>query len=66
MTSEGRYQRKARRAEATGWENGRLSRSARSYTRWVKSFQNVVAYDSWGFKYYAFNRPVLIKKGGKP
>lgn len=66
MTSEGRYQRTVRRAEATGWENRRLSSRSRSFTRWLKSFQNVRAYDENGFKYYAFDRPALIKNGGKP
>lgn len=66
MTSEGRYRRIVRRAEATGWENRRLSSETRGYQRWVKSFRNVKAYDSWGFAYYAFDRPALIKNGGKP
>lgn len=66
MKAEGRYKRKARRAEATGWENTRMSSRSRSFTRWLKSFQNVKAYDENGFKYYAFDRPALIHKGGKP
>lgn len=66
MTKEARNRRIIRRAERTNWENFRLRKSTRPYIRWTKSFRNVVAYDEWGFKYYAFDRPMLIKKGGKP
>lgn len=66
MTAEGRYQRKARRAEATRWENTRLSSRSRSWLRWMRSLQNTKAYDEYGFHYYAYNRPALIHKGRKP
>jgi hypothetical protein len=43
----------------------KMTKVSRSYVRWIKSLQNMKAYDSWGFPYYAFTQTPLIKNGRK-
>lgn len=43
-----------------------MNREMRSYSRWIKSMGNLKVVDSNGFAHWAFDRPVLIKNGGKP